>query len=186
MAPGTIFMRAMSDSNHFGNECRWYAIHTKPCQEERVVENLTAWSIETIAPWLEKRRAFGSRQPLFPSYVFAQFDAAQMFHKVSFTRGVSYVVSFGGVPAAIPEDIMKAIRARMNEQGIVRPVPAVRPGDTVVIESGPLQKFIGVFEKEVAGSERIRILLTTVAFSARVEVSISDVAPAVSSGKRLE
>jgi transcriptional antiterminator RfaH len=170
--------RAMNDAINSDDRCSWYAIHTKPCQEERTVDNLTAWKVETMVPWLEKRRGLGSRQPLFPSYIFARFDAAQMLHKISFTRGVSYVVSFGGTPAVIPGDIISTIRARMDEQGIVRIAPSVRPGDRVVIQAGPLQTFIGIFEKELTGNERIQILLTSVAFSARVEVPICDVAPA--------
>ena len=175
----------MSELINSGNADFWYAIHTKPCQEERTVENLMAWEIETMVPWLAKRRGFGSKQPLFPSYVFARFDAAQMLHKISFTRGVSYVVSFGGAPAVIAEDIIDAIRSRMNEQGIVRLVPSVRPGDSVVIQSGPLQNFVGVFENELTGSERIQILLTSVAFSVRVEVPICEVASVRSENKRL-
>jgi transcriptional antiterminator RfaH len=173
----------MNDAFDDGNVHCWYAIHTKPCQEERVVDNLMTWSIETVAPWLERRRAFGSRQPLFPSYVFARFDAARMLHKICFTRGVSYVVSFGGVPATVPEKIIEALRTRMNEQGVVRLTPSFSPGDTVVIQSGPMQNFVGVFEEKLSGSERVRILLTNVAFSARLEVEISDVSPACSAKK---
>jgi transcriptional antiterminator RfaH len=155
----------------------WYVIHTKPCQEERAVENLAAWGVETLAPWLDKRRTFGSKQPLFPSYIFARFDAAQMLYKVNFTRGVSCVVNFGGAPAVVGEDIMAALRSRMNEDGFVRLERTFRPGDAVVIQSGPLRNLVGIFQTKLTGSERVQILLTSVAFKARVEVDPSELAP---------
>jgi transcriptional antiterminator RfaH len=162
------------------NPClSWYAVRTKPRQEERAVENLGSWGVTTLAPRI-KGNGNGRESHLFPGYIFARFDSGKMLQDIRFTRGVAYVVSFGGVPAAISEELIQEINARTDDNGVVRIAPALSPGDTVMIRSGLLRNFVGVFERELPGSERVQILLRTVAFSARAEVSRYEVAKVAS------
>lgn len=157
----------------------WYAIRTKPRQEERAVENLRLWGVPTLAPKLE--RISGQRQsPLFPGYIFARFEGIQMLHNIQFTRGVAYVVAFGGVPAAIADEVIDEIYARMDNGGVVRHAPVLKPGDEVAIQSTLLRNFRGVFERELSGSQRVQILLHTVAYSAHLEISRFEVIKNVS------
>src|SRR5215216_116169 len=104
----------------------WYAIHTKAKQEDRAVSNLIAWHIETFFPRLKESRCneFTGQptplvKPLFPGYVFANFDASTMLHKVWFTRGVHSVVSFGGSPVPVSDEIISLIRSRIGQDGFV-------------------------------------------------------------------
>lgn len=149
----------------------WYALHTKPKQEQRAFLNLEAWGIETFVPWLDMRPRSSSPAPLFPGYIFARFDICQLLYKVSFTRGVSRVVSFGGIPAIVEEDVIATIRSRTDEHGVARILSDVKPGDVVMVDAGPLQNLVGIFERELPESERIEILLTTIAYSARIKIS---------------
>jgi len=163
-------------SHIFSGDSRfWYVLFTKPHQENRAVENLSAWGVETLAPKLKAREGTNALRPLFPCYIFARFNPATMLPKIRFTRGISYVVSFGGIPAIVPDEIIEAICQRMDSTAVVREIGTLQPGDSVIIESGPLRDFKGVFEEELSDKERIRILLTTVAYSARVKVSKYDV-----------
>jgi transcriptional antiterminator RfaH len=153
----------------------WYAVRTKPRQEDRAVENLTAWEIATLAPKLKGSN--GRRDShLFPGYIFARFNGIAMLHNIHFTHGVAYVVSFGGAPAAISDELISEIYARMDESGTIRNTAALKPGDKVIIRSGLLRDFIGVFERDLHGSERVQILLRSVGYSARAEVYRCDVA----------
>jgi transcriptional antiterminator RfaH len=159
------------------NSClSWYAIRTKPRQEQRAVENLTSWGITTLAPRL--KRINGQRDThLFPGYIFARFEGTRMLHDIHYTRGVAYVVSFGGVPAPISAELIAEIYARIDENGVVmRNTIVLNPGDHVVIRSGFLRNFVGVFERDLSGSERVQILLHTVSYSPHVEISRSEVA----------
>jgi transcriptional antiterminator RfaH len=154
----------------------WYAIRTKPRQEERAVENLTSWGIATLAPRIKGTN--GRRDShLFPGYIFACFEASRMLHNIHFTRGVAYVVSFGGVPAPISAELIAEIYARIDVNGfVIRNASTLNPGDHVVIKSGFLRNFVGVFERDLSGSERVQILLRTVSYSAHVEIPRSEVA----------
>lgn len=153
----------------------WYAIHTKPRQEERAVENLRSWGITTLAPRL---KANGDRREsqLFPGYIFARFEGLSMLHNIHYTRGVAYVVSFGGVPAPISDELIEQLYSRMDENGFIRTATGLNPGDKVVIRSGLLRDFVGVFERDLPGTERVQILLRAVAYTAHVQVPRLEVA----------
>jgi len=153
----------------------WYVLHTKPKQEKRASLNLEAWGIESFTPWLPSRSRAAIPAPLFPGYIFARFQLEQLLHKICFTRGISHIVSFGGVPAEVEEDVITAIRSRTDHLGVARVAPQLKPGDLVTAESGPLRDLVGVFQKELPDSERVEILLTTIAYSARIKISKYDV-----------
>src|SRR5436190_23940175 len=94
----------------------WYAIQTEPQEELRATDNLNAWSVETFAPAWRKRRSSLSRpstssllKPLFPGYIFARFDVLNSLRRINYTRGVLRVVSFGGGPVPIQEEIIETI-----------------------------------------------------------------------------
>lgn len=153
----------------------WYLIHTKPCQEKRAAENLAVFGIETFTPWLAGRGAARIQRPLFAGYIFARFSCS-ILAKVRFTHGVSYVVAFGGRPAVVDNIVIAAIRSRIDEHGMVTHAVRFRPGDVVQVQAGPMRDFVGIFEKEMPGRQRAKILLATVAYTARVDTSIFDLA----------
>jgi transcriptional antiterminator RfaH len=152
----------------------WYAIRTKPRQEERAIESLSLWGITTLAPRIKGTNGRKDSH-LFPGYIFARFDISRMLHNIHFTRGVAYVVSFGGVPAAISDEMIAEIYVRMDESGIIRNKAVLNPGDHVVIRSGLLRNFVGIFERDLSEMERVQILLHTLSYSAHVEISRSEV-----------
>lgn len=152
---------------------RWYAVRTLARQETRAEENLRAWHVETFAPRIRERRyAHGSYvpkiKPLFPRYIFARFKGDEMFHKISFTRGVEYIVGFGGKLTPVEDEIIEVIRKRVAEDGFIRLGEQFRTGDRVVIKEGPLKNFAGIFEREVKQDDRVMILLTAMSYQNHV------------------
>lgn len=155
----------------------WYAVHTKPRQEDRAESNLRARSIETFAPkWKERRcNQFTGKpsyitRPLFPGYIFARFEASTLLHKICFTRGVHSIVSFSGLPVPIDDRIITLIQTRRGDDGFIEIGEKCHPGDKVVIIDGPLKDFTGVFEQELTESERVAVLLVSISYQARVVV----------------
>jgi len=161
-----------------GNVFRWYVVHTNPKQEERANNNLTAWGVETLYPKLKTRRynqftgaPIYITQPLFPQYIFAKFNARSQLSKIWFTRGVHDVVSFGGHPAFVDEEIIEIIRARIDKSGFVRIEENLKRGDQVVVKAGPLRNLIGIFEHELDENQRIVILLKAISYQGRLVVN---------------
>ena len=103
-------------------------------------------------------------KPLFPRYIFAKFKIDDLYHKVRFTRGVYNVVSFGEGPIPIDEEIITLIQANIKEDGFVKIDDEIRIGDRVIVRDGPLKNLAGIFEREMKGTDRIRILLETVSY----------------------
>jgi len=155
----------------------WYAIHTKPRQEERADNNLRACNIETCYPRLRERRyssftqqPFYAIKPLFLGYLFARFDARTTLNKVWFTRGVHSVVSFGGRPLTVNDDIILLIRSQIGPEGFVNTGQQFAIGDKVRIKSGPLRDFVGIFEANASDATRVRLLLSAVNFQCRIDI----------------
>ena len=159
----------------------WYAIFTKPKQEQRAETNLRAWDIEAFAPKFKHRRRSGSHysiKPLFPRYVFAYFSPQCCLHRVTFTRGVHSIVRFGDSLARIDDKIISTIQMRVDEEGLVRVGEEFKYGDPVIIDYGPFKSLIGIFERDVGEAERVRILLTTINYQAHVTVDKDSVTKA--------
>jgi transcriptional antiterminator RfaH len=159
------------------NDPHWYLIHTHPKQEERAEGNLMSFGVETLAPRLKERRlnsytgkAVCHVKPLFPSYIFAKFRIDDLYSKVRYPRGIRRLVSFGDEPAVIDEEIITVIRSRVAEDGFAMIAEDLKPGDDVIISDGPFKNFAGVFEREMKGPDRVRILLQTVSYQAHIEI----------------
>lgn len=156
---------------------RWYVIHTHPKQEDRANANLIAWGVETFIPKFRERRineftrrAIYLAKPLFSRYIFAHFDTEKLLNKICFTRGIHEVVSFGGEPAPIDDEIIRLLKLNVDEDGFILLGEGVKLGDKVEVDSGILKSLTGIFEREITGSNRVMILLEPVNFQCHIAV----------------
>lgn len=156
---------------------RWYVIETNPKQEDRAINNLVAWGVESFTPKLKHGRFnfyTGKPQyvikPLFPRYIFARFSAQALLSKVRFTRGVQSVVSFGNEPTPVDNEIIDLVRSRIEEDGYVTIREKLNPGDPVSIDEGPLKNMKGLFERQMQDRDRVVVLLSTVSYQAHLEL----------------
>jgi transcriptional antiterminator RfaH len=154
---------------------QWYVIKTQPKHEVRANCNLKVLGIRTFLPLTKERytNPFSGLssyvvRPLFPRYLFAQFDAGHMLRRVCFTRGVHSVVNFGNGPVSVDDEIIELIQQRVGEDGLVKLVHDLNAGDPVKIDNGPLKDLVGVFQYDIKGTERVAILLTAINYQGRV------------------
>lgn len=160
---------------------RWYVVRSKPKQELRVELNLRAWDIPTLVPRIRelraRQRSMGAQYrvaPLFPSYLFARFDAVQQLAKVRLTRGVQGVVGFGECATAVDDALIEVIQNRTAEDGYVQ-ISEPQPGDAVEIVFGPFRSFVGVLERNLCARDRVMILLTAVGGGLRVNLGKAEI-----------
>jgi transcriptional antiterminator RfaH len=159
------------------NMPRWYAIYTKPQEEDRVDRNLAAWGIETFSPRIKKKQLnqFTGKpiylsRPLFPRYIFARFDAERILHKIYYTRGVKSVISFNHTPLAVENQIIALIQSQVGEDGFVQLEDELRRGDEVWINNGAMSGINGIFDRTMKDKGRVMILLTAINYQASVIV----------------
>ena len=162
-------------NNHVDDGLHWYVIKTQPKQETRAECNLRAWGINTFHPKIRERctNSFTGLlsyaiKPLFSRYIFAQFDINSTYRRVCFTRGVHSVVNFGNGPVKVDCDIIKLIESRVGKDGLVKLDNELHQGDQVMIDSGPFRQMTGIFQRDIKGTDRVAILLTTISYQGRV------------------
>jgi transcriptional antiterminator RfaH len=144
----------------------WYAIHTKPRQEEHAEEQLRRQEFDIYLPKIKQARRFRQRwrdtiEPLFPRYLFIRLDlGTDNVAPIRSTRGVSKLVSFDGLPAMVPEPLIEALIASADpDTGLLHPPEdRFKPGATVTIVDGPLAGLEAIFEAH-DGEARSIILL---------------------------
>lgn len=148
-----------------GADPQWYLLQTRLKQEERANRNLNTQGIETLHAKLKRRvskftGAYTYTEPLFPRYILAKFNLREQLRQIRSTPGVRNVVYFGNHPALVHADIIDIIRARIDQNGFVKVSKDFKPEVT----TDPLRNLIGIFERDVKGSERNLILLTAIGY----------------------
>jgi len=142
----------------------WFVIHTKPRDEHRVKTHFEGMEIEALLPLYEDSQRSHGRMirvlhPLFPNYLFAKLDLERHYYKVKWTRGVNRILGVGNGPSPVSEVVIQVLKDRMGDNDTVELFEDLREGDLVKITSGPLKDFVGVFQRGLSSSGRVRILL---------------------------
>jgi transcriptional antiterminator RfaH len=151
----------------------WYAIYTKPRHEKKVHQQLLEKDIIAFLPMTKSLRQWKDRRkwvemPLFTSYVFINILLKNKIDALE-TRGVVKMVSFGGVPAAIPDWQIEQLKKVISLPETLRLEQYLKEGDTVEVIEGPLKGVKG-YLREVRGETRVAILIDGIYQSASFEV----------------
>jgi transcriptional antiterminator RfaH len=157
---------------------KWYVIQTKPKKEEEAKSYLSTKGVEIFNPLTESFVLRNGRmnkepKPLFPNYIFGRFDLNQDYPLVRWARGVKRVLGFGGYPIPVAEDVIEVIKKRTDNNGIVRKDYHFEPNDLVRIKAGPLKDLLGIFDRWVSDSERVRVLLNLIGYQPAVDIHCS-------------
>jgi len=138
----------------------WYAIHSKPKQEQRALENLQLQGFEAWLPMLALEKLRRGRlaevvEPMFSRYLFIRLDTEHdNWAPIRSTLGVSRLVSFGNRPASMPDELIQALRglpARAPER-------LLKAGQEVRFVDGPLKGLQGIYQ-HADGEARAMVLV---------------------------
>jgi transcription antitermination factor NusG len=158
----------------------WYALRTKSRYENTVASHLFARGYESFLPLYKCRRRWSDRSkeielPLFPGYVFCQFNSLDRFPILSIP-GVVHVVGVGRTPVSIDESEIAAIQAAVKSGLHRQPCPFLEIGDRVRIEHGPLCGIEGIL-LGFRGNQRLVLSVTLLQRSVAVQVDEAWVQP---------
>jgi transcriptional antiterminator RfaH len=164
---------------------RWYVVQTRANSETRAMENLRRQGYEAYLPLYLKRRRHARKvvlvaKPLFPRYMFVAIDVAtQRWQSIQSTFGVSHLISNGNEPAAVPEDVVIALKAREDPKGFVKmdARPNFGAGDKVRVLGGAFMDSAGLFDG-MTDRNRVAILLDMLGRKVRVLLDADLVAAA--------
>ena len=163
---------------NIGVRMQWYVVHTKPRQEQRALENLERQGYRAWLPTIEVeklRRGQLTRviEPMFSRYLFIQLDKTQSnWSPIRSTLGVSKLVSFGNVPAVVPDTLIDALQQADGSQREL----LLKEGDAVQFVRGPLQGLEGILQQR-DGEMRALVLIELISQPQRVSISVADIRP---------
>jgi transcriptional antiterminator RfaH len=144
---------------------RWYALRSKPRKEDVLHRQAHAQGFEVFYPRLRvqpvnpRSKKF---KPYFPGYMFVLVDLDEVgisvFQWMPHSVGL---VSFGGEPAHVPENLINALQKRVDEinEAGGEVFDGLKPGDPVKISEGPFEGYEAIFDARLPGSERVRVLV---------------------------
>jgi transcription antitermination factor NusG len=141
----------------------WYALRSKPNKEMSLWREVCARGLECYYPQLQVRPVNPRSRhilPYFPGYMFVRADLEKVgvstFQWMPFGLGL---VSFGGEPAQVPDDLVQAIRRRTDQLKEAGGEGSLKPGDVLVIQEGPFEGYQALFDAYLPGDERVRVFL---------------------------
>jgi transcription antitermination factor NusG len=155
----------------------WYAAYTSANHEKRVAEQLGVRSVEHFVPLYESVRRWKDRRmklqlPLFPGYVFVRLALRDRL-RVLEVPGVARLVGFNGLPCALPDSEIDALKAGLAGGVHAEPHPYLTIGRWVRLRAGPLAGLEGILVRR-KNRARFVISLDLIQRSIAVEVDASE------------
>jgi transcription antitermination factor NusG len=139
----------------------WLVLYTKPKNEVKVAERLTAAGITVYCPMVTTLRQWSDRKkkvtvPLFNSYVFVQLSEVQRPAVFDIPSVVRYLFWLGK-PAVVREEEITALKEMLSDTYKEVRFAALKPGAIVIVEDGAFKGQSATF-KEQKGNKTILIL----------------------------
>ena len=143
----------------------WILVYTKAKQENRANFNLQNQGFVTFLPLISsQKRTEKSKQlsPVFPRYIFVKIDPdLENWITIKSTLGVEKSVMFADKLTSVPNDIIKAIRSKLDDSDVFTEdieVIEYAEGDNVFIDQGRFAGVEAIFLSKKS-KDRVRLLL---------------------------
>lgn len=140
-------IKVHSEPQKGGSVQNWYLVRTKVGQEAKAQRNIESQGVDVYAPTVQvetKKRTIKT-EPVFASYLFVKQHDSIAISAINSTRGVMRAVRFGQDVATVHQSLIDRLRARFDDQGIVRQLYSA--GDTVEITQGPLAGLQAIYQE---------------------------------------
>ena len=159
----------------------WYCLRAQPKHEHIAAAHLRKLeSVSVFCPRIRFKRA--TRQGLvwvteamFPGYLFAGFDLAEMHRQIRYTFGVSGIVQFGDRYPTIENDVLERLRLHTGSVEIKELKYDLTEGGQVKIVNGPFSGLDAVVTRALPARMRIQVLLDFLGRKIKAEVDGSSV-----------
>lgn len=153
---------------------RWYALYTKPHKESHVLAALAMRNIEAYLPSVltPQSRNPNARVPFFPCYLFVHADLNSIgLWSLQYLPGTRRLVMFGNTPASVSDTFIETLKTRLTKFYFTDTHGnALKPGDRVVITSGPFLNTEAIFDRKLSATGRVRVLIDLLQRSTPVEL----------------
>lgn len=143
----------------------WYVLRSKPRKEDLLYHHACGRGFEMFYPRIPVQTVNPrARQvvPYFPGYMFVRADLSETgMAAFQWMPNAHGLVCFADTPAAVPDEIIAAIRQRTIE--IITAggelLIELQRGDRVLVKSGAFAGYEAIFDARLNGNGRVRVLL---------------------------
>jgi transcription antitermination factor NusG len=161
---------------------RWFALQVRTRWEGSTALLLSGKGYQTLLPTYKSKKRCNGRlievnAPLFPGYVFCQFDAQQRL-PILVTPGVIAVVGCGKVPLPVDDGEIAAIQTVVSSGFPAEPWPFLELGQRIRIDTDALQGLEGILIN-FKGNQRIVVSVSLLRRSVALEIDRCCVSPVV-------
>ena len=157
----------------------WIVAHCHAKAEIKAEAHLKRQGYKVYLPKIRTTRRHARRtqivlRPLFPGYLFIQFDEdSTRWRPICSTVGINYLLKAGDRPLVAPKWVIEQLRQREDKNGFFSTINTKLPnkGDPVKFTIGPLTDCIGEFDY-LNDSQRVAVLLEIMGREVRTLVPI--------------
>lgn len=159
----------------------WYALQVRPRYEKTSATLLAQKGYQELLPLQRVSRRWSDRiaavdLPLFPGYVFCQFDPQDRRMPIMSTPGVLQIVGIGKLPQALEQSEVAALRTIMEAGVAAEPCAYLPTGSRVRVEAGSLAGIEGIVV-EHKKKQRLVISVSLLQRSVSVEIDSAWLTP---------
>jgi transcriptional antiterminator RfaH len=159
----------------------WYCLRTQPKHEHIAAAQLRIQEkIQVFCPRIRFKRA--TRQGLvwvteamFPGYLFARFNLAELHRQVRYARGVVGIVQFGGWYPTVEDQVLNRLRDHTGDEEVKELNYQLAQGDQVKIVGGVFIGLEAVVRQVLPAKERVKVLMDFLGTKVEAEVEHSSV-----------
>src|SRR6266436_5148559 len=148
-----------------GGELAWFCLRSKPKHEHiaaahlRILEEVTVFCPRIRFQRITRRGLVWVTEAMFPGYLFAHFELAEMHRQVRYAHGVSGIVRFADRYPTIDEGALEQLRAHTGHSEVKELSYKLSQGDDVRIVEGEFAGLEAVVVQVLAAKERVKILM---------------------------
>jgi transcriptional antiterminator RfaH len=162
-------------------EPAWYCLRSKQKHEHIAAAHLRELEgVSVFCPRVRFKRP--TRQGLvwvteamFPSYLFARFDLAEMHRQVTYTHSVREIVRFTDRYPIIEDEVIAELRECVGIADVQELDYTPTEGDRVKISEGAFAGVEGVVTHILPARERVRVLMEFLGRRMEAEVQLSSI-----------
>ena len=158
---------------------QWFAVATKPRQEQVAEVNLTRQGYRAVLPLIEVRKRRQNKwtkvaEPLFPGYLFIRLELGKdNLVPIRSTQGCRDLVRIGQGLVPVPDAVMTPLLS-LNSSPKTSDV-LFSEGDEVAIATGAFAGLQGVF-KLAKGKDRAEVFVAMLGKERPIAVALNDLA----------
>ncbi|MBV8515408.1 MAG: hypothetical protein JO260_08920 [Acidobacteria bacterium] len=166
-------------------ELAWYCLRSLPKHEHiaaahlRMLEGVTVFCPRIRFKRAGRRGLVSVTEAVFPGYLFARFDLAEMRRQVLYAHGVCGIVRFGNRYPTIEEESVAHLQDQTGVTEVKEVLYEFSQGDEVKIMKGVFLGLQAVVTQALPATQRVRILMDFLGRKMEAEVEYASVLPQV-------